>query len=483
MSELQESAVTKDYIVFSLAGELLSIESSVLLEVLEPVPVSPLPLVPSYIDGLVNINGEIIPQINLQVFLQNEFDVTYTAPGSGNSTLLVVTIAGQLIALSVGMIQEPLQLSEQQLDFSSDKECYSAFFSYQQIQVNILSPNCLFEIVKSENKPQGKRSFLGEIDERKENEQALKEYLYIRSEEQVFATLLADVYEVVDVSEIKRQPNSPSTVVGVALIRQTPTLVFSFQALLVERRGGDVNTPESIITDEQKDHLYSLLLIRRDNLYCALLVDEVIGLRLIAEQYINTGEHTWQQVITGSEGVVTAQAIVIEDFFSGDLCEKYRAFMPSLSSDYQLQKVPQQELLQFYIKGDKYTLLLSDVVRIINNKDIHPLLERQAFLTGAIEFDGLAIPVVDMGLQLGYESILDSREYIVVSHNNENWALAIDGVDEIVSVDQPSIDVLGATEKSVQRSVKAYVCVKDMLLSILDVDVICSTNIINLDAG
>ena len=134
-------------------------------------------------------------------------------------------------------------------------------------------------------------------------------------------------------------------------------------------------------------------------------------------------------------------------------------------------------------KGDKFALLLSDVIRIINKKDVQPLLEKQRSLAGAIEFDGSAIPVVDLGLQLGYEAIEDCQEFIVVNHNSEKWAFAVDVIDEIISVDEPSIDVLSSVEKNCHRSVKAYVCIQQELLSILDVDVICRANIISLDVG
>ena len=198
MSECLDSTLAKDYVLFSLAGKLLAISSDALVEVLEPIPVSALPLVPSYIDGLVNLSGDIIPQINLQLFLQDIFDETSFSADHDSATLLVVSVAGQLIALNVGMIQEPLQLLDDDLEEVSDKACYSACFSYQHSRINILSLASLQGIVKPSAQPAGKRSFLGDVAEQEDSTESLKEYLYVRCADQVYAMLLSDIYEVVD---------------------------------------------------------------------------------------------------------------------------------------------------------------------------------------------------------------------------------------------------------------------------------------------
>jgi len=56
-------------IVFTLASELYAIESQFVRELCQMKDFTPIPGVPDYILGLINVRGQILPVVNLKVFL------------------------------------------------------------------------------------------------------------------------------------------------------------------------------------------------------------------------------------------------------------------------------------------------------------------------------------------------------------------------------------------------------------------------------
>ena len=54
------------YLVFSIAGEECGIELSKVLEIIRPQKTTPLPGVPKYINGLINLRGVVMPLMDLR---------------------------------------------------------------------------------------------------------------------------------------------------------------------------------------------------------------------------------------------------------------------------------------------------------------------------------------------------------------------------------------------------------------------------------
>lgn len=63
------STANIEVIVFTLAGETYGIESAFVVEVFQLRDFTPLPGVPSYIFGVINLHGKILPVINLRKLL------------------------------------------------------------------------------------------------------------------------------------------------------------------------------------------------------------------------------------------------------------------------------------------------------------------------------------------------------------------------------------------------------------------------------
>jgi purine-binding chemotaxis protein CheW len=65
----RETSATTEIIEFTLAGESYGIESAFVREVYPLKDFTPLPGVPSFILGVINIRGQILPVVDLKIFL------------------------------------------------------------------------------------------------------------------------------------------------------------------------------------------------------------------------------------------------------------------------------------------------------------------------------------------------------------------------------------------------------------------------------
>ena len=482
--------VAEDFIVFSLGHEGLAISSSSLLEVRQPVQVSVLPLVPDFIDGLVHINGNIIPQIDLaRLIFDDDFipDV--------QCSLLIVVVNGHQLALKVGLIQEPVTVAAEDVEACLDASDYfTAAFRHQDALVKIVDISCLQDIVKAAPQQSTKPSFLGEVTPQHVKIETVYEYLFFSCAGQHYAVQLEDIYEVVDLDRITIQPGSPAAVVGVGLIRERPVLIVSLAQLLRERSNTDTSAApaNAPLHDKANDLLlesqvYSVLLMRRQGIFCALLVDDILAMELIDERQIKSAESTWFSAIIDDQGQAMAQALHCQSLFDEAFRQTYSPYMPSLGDDNVVKTIPQQELLCFNVGSQRYALPVDDVRHVLSDKIVQPLPEAAGFVVGALDYDGAAIPVIDLRSQLGSLVATTGREFIIIRYGNENWALSVDAVEAIVSVDKPSIDYLAMPDESdavrtALRCVQAYVSVQGELLSILNADVLCQINMDQLKA-
>jgi purine-binding chemotaxis protein CheW len=90
---------------FFLAGEMFALPVEDVQEVLMDQPLTPVPLAPEYIRGLLNLRGQIMPAIDLR----RRLDFSARADGKSGS-ILVVKTSTQLISVLVDQIGDVMRL-------------------------------------------------------------------------------------------------------------------------------------------------------------------------------------------------------------------------------------------------------------------------------------------------------------------------------------------------------------------------------------
>ena len=115
VSVMNEVAVSEDsiqYIVIRLGDEQYGIDIKYIDNILRVPGITRVPKVPSYITGVINLRGEVVPVMNLRLKMGLE-DTEFT-----NSTRIIILRTEQqsMIGVIVDEVKEVVTLSSEQVD-------------------------------------------------------------------------------------------------------------------------------------------------------------------------------------------------------------------------------------------------------------------------------------------------------------------------------------------------------------------------------
>jgi len=88
---------------FRVGEEEYVIDLRRIREILQPLPVTPVPCAPEFLEGVMNLRGEVIPVVDVRKRLG-------TSNPSPRSKVLVVNVAGRLVGLVVDGVAEVVRI-------------------------------------------------------------------------------------------------------------------------------------------------------------------------------------------------------------------------------------------------------------------------------------------------------------------------------------------------------------------------------------
>jgi purine-binding chemotaxis protein CheW len=94
------------YLTFFLAGEEYGVEILKVREIIGMMSVTPVPGMPAYVNGVVNLRGKVIPVIDLRL----KFSMEAVAQTS-ESCIIVLDVQGRLMGMQVDRVSEVLDIA------------------------------------------------------------------------------------------------------------------------------------------------------------------------------------------------------------------------------------------------------------------------------------------------------------------------------------------------------------------------------------
>lgn len=101
----QSDGLSGQVVVFSLNGEHYGVDISLVREIVTMQKVTPLPGTPSYMEGMVNLRGRVVPVINLK----ERLGLSHPA-GDTEGRIMVVDLPGVSAGLTVDEVEAVLNL-------------------------------------------------------------------------------------------------------------------------------------------------------------------------------------------------------------------------------------------------------------------------------------------------------------------------------------------------------------------------------------
>lgn len=119
-SSQELAAKPKKYMIFHLAGLRYAAPLASVREVVALSPLTPVPGLPDYFCGLINLRGKIISTIDLKLRLNLKQDSKNESPNS-RRTVIVTQTGEETLGLIVDDVSEVLSFTEQQIDRQIEK--------------------------------------------------------------------------------------------------------------------------------------------------------------------------------------------------------------------------------------------------------------------------------------------------------------------------------------------------------------------------
>ena len=105
------SSEVRQLVVFRLEDSSYGLDIQVVREINRLVTVTPIPKAPAYVEGIINLRGEVVPVVNLG----QRFDLARTEHGT-DSRIVVVEANGYTLGLVVDEVSEVLRLPQSDIE-------------------------------------------------------------------------------------------------------------------------------------------------------------------------------------------------------------------------------------------------------------------------------------------------------------------------------------------------------------------------------
>jgi purine-binding chemotaxis protein CheW len=96
------------FVVFTVSGEEFGIGLDRIFEIIKPQKATPLPGVPNYISGVINLRGAVLPLMDMRKRLN-------VKPVPKKEKIIIVKMHGEKIGLLVDSVKEILNIEEEQI--------------------------------------------------------------------------------------------------------------------------------------------------------------------------------------------------------------------------------------------------------------------------------------------------------------------------------------------------------------------------------
>ena len=429
-----------DMVIFEISAELYALAAQNVPEVLDPLKATMLPYVPDYVDGLVNVAGRVMVQVDLGMRLGVAGRL---AAESGN--VLVIDCRAGRTAAHVERVLAKADIPAEQLNLYAPQDEVSnrivtGEFLWHDRTVLVLDPEAVgIDEMRAVGVPDAEGGLLGldqqTVDDEEKGAGRIVDgfaCLLVDSCAERYAFRFTDVWEVVEGGSLTLVPKAPVEVAGIALLRGQPIPAISLGRLLSGRAADAAET--------------QMVIVERAGAYLGLLVERVAGIGRFGEaeiQRIVSDQEDVEGYLCGLSGKMTG-LLSLANLFSEERLLSYRGFMVACGTREAASalRVETRQMLTFLVGGEHCALPMSVVERIEERQ-----LETQTpdieggFLAGVVQIRGNVTPVLDLRREMALGTAGEGTgTYLVVRVQDGFWALVVDRVERMVEFAVSDID-------------------------------------------
>ncbi|HLP29745.1 MAG TPA: chemotaxis protein CheW, partial [Geothrix sp.] len=441
-------------VTFTLDGVEFGLDIDRVQEITHRTDVTPVPGSPSFILGVINLRGLIIPVMDSRV--RFHLAPQETTP---KTRIIVLRLASGPTGLQVDSVAEVVRLEDHTL---RETPPLVAGIRSEYLAGMVTVGNRLITLIHLEklldSSELSRRAELedlgmaGTIGSGEATEEEVEEdgrpFVTFRLGAESFGIALHEVEEIVELPPVTKVPDAPDYVLGVICLRdQVMPLVDLSEILSIQQ--GDAERKRDMV-----------VLLSFGTARIGVVVDEIQeilrvldGQTLPPPQTLSEAEREHLEGILLLPGRMVSLINVLK-IITGDDQEKIAAMGQGLGlADTRAQEtVPSLELVVFRLGPESYGLRLHEVREIIMVGQITPVPRAPHFVDGVLNLRGEVMPVVDLRTRFGLERVEPTSisRILITSIGGVFTGLVVDAVDEVRPVElnrfgpPPAVTAVGA---------------------------------------
>ncbi len=501
MSSIQLSELETDQLVtFKLAKEELALPIHLVQEIVKPPEITRVPNAPSYIEGIGNLRGNILPVINLRERLGLQ-----RKESDENTRIVVLRTRNTITGLVVDCVQEVMRIEKDILE-PPPESVSDVHGKFLQAIAKVNQGKRLVLILNEEEiSPQIEPARLEtrntESDRASLNHQAASELheeehlVTFRLQNEEFAIDIMKVQEIIRVMEINEIPGAPPFISGVMSLRNKLLPIMDLR-----RRFG---LPEYEATASQQDaqaaqgELDARRIIVADvnGVHIGLQVDSVSEVLRLEKSKIEPtpsiiGEKQAEFIksvgkLNNGERLIMLLNVsrLIREQEKQQLLEttKTQDQTQERTMSHDRARDEEVQLVCFYIGDEEYGINIMKVQEIIRVDQITSVPRAPEFIQGIVNLRGNILPVIDMRTRFGLSrtEITEQNRIVVVDICGKTTGLIVDSVSEVLrttrsNIEAPPAAITNASSRFIQGVGKLNQGKRIILL--IDADLILSND-------
>ncbi|BDU70126.1 chemotaxis protein CheW [Geothrix oryzae] len=442
-------------VTFTLDGVEFGLDIDRVQEITHRSDVTPVPGSPSFILGVINLRGLIIPVIDSRI----RFHLAPQEP-TPKTRIIVLRLASGPTGLQVDSVAEVVRLEDHTLretpplvaGIRSEYLAGMVTVGSRLITLihleKLLDSSELSRRTELEDLGMAGALAIGSEDFEEEAEADGRPFVTFRLGVESFGIALQQVEEIVELPAVTKVPDAPDYVLGVICLRDQVMPLIDLSEILSIQQGD---------TERKRD---MVVLLSFGSARIGVVVDEIQeilrvqdGQTLPPPQTLSEAEREHLEGILLLPGRMVSLINVLK-IITGDDQEKIAAMGQGLGlADARVQEsIPSLELVVFRLGPENYGLRLHEVREIIMVGQVTPVPRAPQFVDGVLNLRGEVMPVVDLRTRFGLERVeaTSISRILITSIGGVFTGLVVDAVDEVRPVElhrfgpPPSVTAVGA---------------------------------------
>jgi chemotaxis signal transduction protein len=413
------------YLIFTSSAHHFALPTHCVREIIYPHPVTPLPFVPSCIDGLINVEGDIAVQVNVATLCGTPSSQQPSQqPSQQSGELILIETGRALCALRVDNVIEQAAITVQTLQETSppiDAALLCGEALYKQQRVFIIAPDCIGALVQTSPLPELGTGFLGKMEaqEHAEDNTTIACLVFSLNGDS-YALALKNIIEIVEAEDFTTLPDAPACLMGFSLLRNQTLPIIDLATAI----GHSTSTTERNFW----------LIIERHHTRYGLCISSLQGIQnfptaTFQESLDTNAFHSGLFIYQNSSTLLLNPDRIVSDALVNTLAP----FITQSIDEKLAQQEDTESFLTVVLQEKTYAIPVQQVKRITPFFPMETLHNAPDTLCGAINIDGNIIPVITLDKAAPHEHH-HTGEYIVVGNASQDWAIRVDAAHHIVKV-------------------------------------------------